>query len=383
MAEPSDCSACCTANGRYGSVDDTLVDLPEPQEIPGDCEPFPRDPWGTNPKYLFLREIGGPDCLAIFLLQVIAFGEDGPHWGGTLVIDEPVDLKLPLRIPPNFTLAGTGIRNTSTLRVPNDLVGPAITFEPGGNQVLRDLSIETSGALIKLDVPGLAEMQKRPVGIRIVGVGPVYIESVHVFGLKFGISAEDATAIYVNDCTFDNNFINIRLSGGCRHWRIRDTEIRSGWLWGVQIIANLPVGTVDTLIHGCRFESNGNLPFILFGNDDRGALLTDNCFGTFVFGNRFEANPPKAKIASCLEVGSPLANDPDGEATRFLGNLTAQDQPRPGDYNVDPWMALVDDNVKSSPGLTQTHIGFNTSIDFGTNLSLIVHPLNKVNAPTE
>ncbi len=374
----------CPDDARPCATECTPGARPEPRAL---CDLRPLDFWGTNPKYLFMREIGGPDCLAIFLLQVIAFGEGGPHWGGTLIIDEPVDLKLPLRIPPNFTLAGTGIRATSSLNVPNDLDGPAITFEPGGNQVLRDLTIQSTGAQLVFNLAGLAEMLDRPVAIRIVDPGPVYIESVHVFGLSAGISATDAHAIHVSNCIFDNNFINVHLQGRCRHWRIRDTEIRSGWVWGLKIISTLAVGTVDVLVQGCRFESNGGFPILFFGDPRRGALLAENCFGVFIFGNRFEQNPVgKPEIQNCLEVGSPTATDPNGEAVRFMGNLISADQPRPGEYNAEPWMELPNDTVKSSPALTQTHIGFNTSVDWGTQQPqppFVPFPLQRVNAPTE
>jgi len=37
---------------------------------PGDCEPFPESNTITNPRFVFLREVGGKNCLKSFLDMV-------------------------------------------------------------------------------------------------------------------------------------------------------------------------------------------------------------------------------------------------------------------------------------------------------------------------
>lgn len=343
--------------------------LPGPDDKGPGCHVLPQRSWATNPKYLFLREIGGGSCLKAFLDIVIMGEEEGPHWGGTLVLDELVTLTAPLRIPPNFTLAGVGMFGSGGLRVPNDLSGPAISFEPGGNAVLRDFNIETAA----VSAPSAPELRSRPVGISIEGPGPIYIDGVRVFGLSVGIQGERAIAVQLSNCSLDGNFVNIKLQDQCRHWRIRDCDIRFGWTLGVILRSS-----VDVLIHGCQFEKNGFT--IGFSFELRGAILMSHgeCFGTFIFGNRFEGNGFGPVVASCLLDSNSSAPEPGGSATRFLCNLLAQDQPRPGEFNdpINP-SPQPGDNLQTVPGLTHTHIGFNTSNDWGFLLQRF--PLSRIN----
>lgn len=337
------------------------------------------DATSTNAKYLFLREIGGAGCLKGFLDQVLSDGEDGAHWGGTLILDELVDLADPITIPSNFTLAGVGIHGNGGLRIANDLSGPnpkgvAVTFAPGGNSVLRDLTIEAKVGegfvLGKPDALGVA-----------FNTGPIYIDAVRVFGLKIGLLAVNARAIYMSNCSFDGNALHIELRGACKHCRIRDSDLRFGAV--AAIIIRGPKAE-DTLIHGCQFEGNGETIFPL---KDRCAISIDDSFGTFIFGNRFESNGSPVS-ASCIRVSNTLVPDPNGTAVRFLCNLTAEDQPRPGEFNepmvgVNTLWPQEGDALQYFPLLTQTHIGFNSSLDWSTQQGIKpLFPMNQVNAPT-
>ena len=88
---------------------------------------FPVSASHTNDRFLFLREIGGPNCLKEFLDSVILSGPKSPHWGGTLIIDQRVVLGVQLRIPDGFTLAGVGINGGGRLVFKNSLSGKPST----------------------------------------------------------------------------------------------------------------------------------------------------------------------------------------------------------------------------------------------------------------
>lgn len=385
------CDECSRNDGLgfLGLGDFKAPDLPFPGPSPPGPDgielPCPGmfpdlDTTSTNPKYLFLKEVGGGKCLKPFLDQVLSLGEDGPHWGGTLILDEVVDLPDPITIPRNFTLAGVGIHGNGGLRIPTDLSGPnpkgpAITFDSGGNSVLRDLNIEAAVGGITLG---------KPDGLFVASnTGPIYIDGVRVSGLNTALRGVHATAIYVSNCSFDGNSLHIELKGACKHCRIRDSDIRFGAVAG--IIIRGP-GAEDTLIHGCQFEGNGEIPFPI---KDRCAISIDDSFGTFIFGNRFESNGVPVS-ASCIRVSKTLEVDMKGTAVRFLCNLTAEDQPRPGEFN-EPMLGTdtlwpdkePDAAVQRTALLTQTHIAFNSSVDWSTQQNIKpIFPMNQINAPT-
>jgi len=297
---------------------------------------------------------------------VIFHGSDGPHWGGTLVIDQLVTLTQPLLVPANFTLAGVGAFGHGVIVVPDDLGGPALTLASGGNSVLRDLVISSDNGALNAS---------KPIGVFIEGAGPWYIDGVRLFGLSSGLQARNATSIIISNCSFDNNVINIDLLDRCKHCRIRDSDIRFAWVTGIRILGHPGVGSEDTLIHGCQFESNGR---IALATVFRGAILADDCFGTFIFGNYFESNGSSPGDLANVNVGHPTALN--GEATRFIGNYCSSDQPRPGELNEG--QDKDGDALRKKPGYTQLHIGFNSQLDnFGQILNSF--PTARVNEPTQ
>jgi len=324
----------------------------------------------TNPKYLFLREIGGAGCLKAFLDQVSITGKGGLHWGGTLILDEIVNVSEPITIPSDFTLAGVGTNGTGGLKILLALKGTAVSFAPGGNSVLRDLNIEGENGI------------SSAAGIHITGnTGPIYLDGVRVAGFQTGLRGFNATSVYISNSTFDNCGDHIVLTGKCTHWRIRDSDIRKARNTGIRILGP---GAEDTLIQGCQFEEDGKL----FPPLGVAAIDVQNCFGTFIFGSRFEHNGATPGLSACVRVANTLAVDPNGVATRFLCNYTSSDQPRPGDFNEKdamnkPTWPRLGDAVQLTARVTQTQIGFNSTSDWGSQGLDPNFPMDHINAPEE
>jgi len=372
----NDCSSCGQAGCDLPSQSfDLELGAPPSFAPPGfgpappPCPDFPWEDVATNNRYLFLKEIGGANpasCLRIFLESVIASGSSGDHWGGTLILDDIVTIDAPLTVPPGFTLAGVGMYGTGGLLVPKALSGPALTL--GANSVLRDLRVENADLLAAAN---------KPVGIHVRQTGPVYIDSVRVFGMSAGILADGASSVIICNCSIDNNFRGIVLRGQSRHCRIRDSDIRTNRLLGVDLDA-----ATDVVIQGCVIEGNGrfiNLPPDQF---TQGGIRVGMSFGALIFGNRFESNGLNGFTKAIAHVIKPTAPDPGGTAARFIGNLFSGDQFRPGELNDEDPFKLTD-AIRPVAKRTQTHIGFNSSTDFSFLTEVEDRfPTAKVNAPT-
>jgi hypothetical protein len=353
---------------------------PPKRRIP--CYRFDVHPSATNNKYLFLREIGGPACLKVFLDRVAYFGEKSLHWGGTLIVDQPVTLTDGITVPPGFTLAGVGREGFGRLRVSvNGLKtpgAPAVTLS-GGSAVLRDLTVESS-------INSLEDTA--PIGIRLEGAGPFYLDGIHVYSFKSGIQGIDATNVFISNSNIDGNRIGIEMIGRCRHWRVRDSEIRQSPYWGIVTVSTAGVGPIDTQIDGCVLEGNGAFYLPWFPGFGGGAILLNESFATRVGFCRFEnngyryckdnpwiLNPLPFECAEPIQVNYTHTYDcakVSGTAKtlcalRVVANTISSDQFKPGDLN-DPNMPFqsLTDAVVYGPPLFQPHLGFNSQYDWGT-----------------
>lgn len=313
----------------------------------------------TNPKFLFLREVGGPECLKRFLDDVILYGEGGPHWGATLIIDQEVPLGAPIRIPREFTLAGVGISGGGYTGAGGRLVfhgdfngAPAVTFQDGGTgSTIRDLEIVGPGNWVNTggvkvgSVHYVPDNQLTPPGrlrlhrVRIIGFG--------TYGIQGGTNTQSVT---IDSCQIVGNYVNLQLVRRCDSWRIRNTIINLAVTWGIEIGATVYIdgkkyegSLVDTVISGCVFSGNkvGALRVLGGGaSAPRPGQPPISTTGVFVIGNGFENNGGVAIKVESANAGVRLVANffADGE-----GLLSSGENP------------LTVMNVSN----LETHIGFN------------------------
>lgn len=320
---------------------------------PTACPKFPESNTSTNPKFLFLREIG-VNCLRGFLLGVAQAGPDGPHWGGTLVIDRLVTLTKPLQIPAFFTLAGVGMHGAGRLVFVGPFEGPfkdqpAIHFQENNDKVagakscIRDLAIEGPGSQVLMRGLKVGSQQvvlddkvTAPRAMGRVQIHNVRVSGFGVYGVQGGMNTY---TVLLDCCEFSDNKVNIQLVHQCNSWRIRDCIISGATQWGIDIgfqptiDGDLQLGAVsDALIFGCRFEDNspGAIRVRPGNNDFTGALnkpSVNTTSGVQVLGNSFERNSVAVKIDDARALL--VADEPDkGEAlfsplsgTRIVSNL--------------------------------------------------------------
>jgi len=312
---------------------------------PGDCEPFPESNTITNPRFVFLREVGGKNCLKSFLDMVTQQGPKGKHWGGTLIIDEEVPLSFAIRIPVRYTLAGVGINGAGRLKFSGDFAGPAVSFVDAmsGSGNIRDLAIEGPGLNaknmggIKLgSSQSVADDEPQPPQrfrlhrVRVSGFG--------AYGIQGGTNTP---FVDIDSCQLLANKVNLQLVRKCDHWRIRDTIITDAPEWGVDVAADITIngakilGTVaDLLISGCFFRNNkAGAIRIQPGDPDKPT------FGVFIFGNGFVKNAGVAVNVVAVNAG-----------TRIIGNFFGAAE------NLEIPTELIKATLPH-----ETHIGFNAS----------------------
>jgi len=367
------------------------------------CHVFPQSLVRTNDRFLFLTEIGGPPCLKPFLDKLIADNTSSPHWGGTLVIDQPVTLKEPIQLPSVFTLAGVGIHGEGRLLFEGDFGDtPAITFQEFdpkvlafiGKSVIRDLTI--SGPTVANKMRGIkigtARYTDDSKDFFENAMGRFQFHRVHVanfgeYGMQGGMNTYTTL---IDHCELIGNGTNIQLIFQCNSWRIRDCFISGATSWGVDVGAEISVpdppdtsknpqsGVVsEMLISGCRFI--GNKPGAIRiqpGNNKKPEKYTGNLAGNTtknvtVFGNYFENNAmfavqvesavviPDPMNPNLTQLVSPLAG------TKIVSNFFGANEkvsiPSDEDYNVEPIM------VHS----LWTQFGFNVSSNINSILNTL------------
>lgn len=305
-----------------------------------ECQLFPTSNTATNNRFLFLREIGGGDCLRPFLENIISLGEDNKFWGGTLIIDQEVVLSDQLVIPDGFTLAGVGINGGGRLRFKSSGKGQsAIKFDEKGTRggAIRDLVIEGPGVPnfingVKLGLTARDDTNPNPPGgyllhrVRVAGFGGYGIQGgFHAFGVN------------IDGCQIIGNLDGIQLIRGCDAWRIRDCMIEISGDRGIEVghtEQGHPGAVKGTMISGCKLRGNKNSGIRIHG----WKISADAIVGTCIFGNRFEANAGKA-----IEILT--ANS----ATRIIGNF----------FVGAETLVLAGEAMNAAPELLGTHLGFN------------------------
>lgn len=272
----------------------------------------------TNNRFLFLREIGGGDCLHDFFQTLIEdpnseFSQR--HAGGTIIIDQTVEFDKPLMIPGNYTLAGTGMQGGGRLKFTSAIqTDPAITFQATlGHSVIRDLPIiGPGGNSIGIATPFLNHISLHRV--RVANFGEI--------GLHIRV---DSTSGLVDNCQFEHNGSHVRLMLRANSWRFRDTIFHDAFR-GFAIRLMQPLN--DLLISGCRIADS----------KDGGIWIQTSIDGVFVFGNRFENN---AGIAVKIDQGA--------RGVRILSNYFV------GNEDLSPKAQTI----ALDPEEMNTHIGFN------------------------
>lgn len=337
---------------------------PDPSRGPVDClaKILVPSKTMTNLRFIFLREVGGPQCLKRFLDDVRLFGTRSPHWGGTLIIDEPVSLGVPLVIPAFFTLAGTGISGEGgRIEFKGDFgMTPAISFQdfPSGSGTIRDLAILGPGG--KNGMRGvkvgptkfiLDDALDPPSGYRL---HRVRVSGFGDYGVQGGTNVSNVT---IDTCQLIDNGTNLQLVRRCDGWRIRDCIIMGASSWGLDAGKSILGGKKgekafsvhgalnDLMITGCRFEGNksGAIRIHQWSEMPTDPDGKDRTFGIFILGNSFEANANRAVMI-----------EHKGAAARIIGNFfTGNEQ----------LFLPVGETLQNEIQDVGTHIGFNTSAE--------------------
>jgi len=362
-----------------------------PPIITTGCHVFPLARVRTNDKFLFLREIGGPPCLKPFLDKMIADGNTSPHWGGTLVIDQPVTLRTPIQIPATFTLAGVGINGRGRIMFEGDFGDtPAITFQEVdpdklfffGKSAIRDIMIK--GPSVANNMRGIKAgsvlyTDDKEFGFR--KLGRLQFHRVHISGFgAYGIQGGLHTfTVLIDNCEIIGNGVNIQLIGQCNSWRIRDCIIVGATAWGVDVGAEIDIpgsplpdpqlgSFSDLLISGCRFADNKPGAIRVQPGHNKhpelyeglGGLRGNTSTGVFVFGNHFERNNGVAvRIVGALVKMGPKDPDPGKVVlvsslmgSRIISNFFEKGESVDSDQ---------EDLTGDAPDPLWTQIGFNVS----------------------
>lgn len=275
-----------------------FLELPPPPD--SNC-PFSIPPGGisgvTSPRFYFLSEIGGPSKLACFLDEVrralVNGSNGGYHSGATLVIDDVVQISDTLVIPPEFTLAGVGLRgrgiidctnlppNKPAIRIPPlaPTSIPGTPFVATGHATIRDLRIE-----------GIPSINRLQAGIDVDGALAV-LDNVRVAGLFVGIHGRNTTSVRVDGCELVGNHYGVLAGSQSTHWRIVNTSMTNHRCWGAYVRG----ASNDVLITGCRFEQNA-MGGLLLGAELPGTPMPPVPSGqesvafVMIEHNRFEGN---------------------------------------------------------------------------------------------
>lgn len=226
---------------------------------PTACPKFPESNTSTNPKFLFLREIG-VNCLRGFLLGVAQAGPDGPHWGGTLIIDRLVTLTKPLQIPAFFTLAGVGMHGAGRLVFVGPFEGPfkdqpAIPFQENNDKVsgakscIRDLAIEGPGSQVLMRGLKVGSQQvvlddkvTAPRAMGRVQIHNVRVSGFGVYGVQGGMNTY---TVLLDCCEFSDNKVKednspgaIRVRPGNNYFTGALNKPSVNTTSGVQVLGN-------------------------------------------------------------------------------------------------------------------------------------------------
>jgi hypothetical protein len=306
-------------------------------------------------RFVFLREIGGPTCLAEYLKSPLLLSQLPRNV--TIVIDQPCLVRQPLVLPSGVTLRGCSLYGNSRLElnVPGDV--PAIeTRANSRGAAIEDLEI--------------TRLQGSHQCILLRGSGH-RIRHVRFSGTwTWAIQGALASSILVDHAQVIGNSGGIRAVGGS-HWHIRNCHIRDAPQWAIDI-----VGSDAAIIEAGRFESNGPAKLPLH---TRGAVQTD-ARATLVVANYFEQNGWRASSFP----GTSVRLAPAARGARILCNMMAADvmvfdeealdadsaaapKPYPCNVNSDlsgvsPRQGLVD-----AIAIGRHSFAFNVDDDFGDN----------------
>lgn len=210
-------------------------------------------------------------CTSAIAVQSLIF-QLGPT--GTLIVDKACGLAAGLRLPPRFTLAGTGMGSAGVITFTHDGIGISMCQEaPRGYVTVRDL-----------DLYGPATIHS--TGIAIANQNIVRIDHVRISGFHTGLSGVSSYSVFLDGCNIsDNRGDNLVIGYNSNGWRIRDGLVSQAGGWGINVLGpgdDAPIGNINTsndlLIDGVRMESNS------------GGAVRTNAYGTRVTNSRFESN---------------------------------------------------------------------------------------------
>ena len=347
---------------------------------PSACRRFPVDPTSsTNDRFIFLSEIG-VDCLQQFLTKVHEETELGKYGGGTLIIDQPVTLTEPLRLPHHFTLAGVGIHGEGRIKFKGKFTGPAIVISEiekgisGGKVILRDLAIEGPDVKNKMDgfKVGSVQFVSDLIQFRDRALGRFQLQRVRIskfggYGIQGGLHTY---SVWIDDCELSDNGSNIQLVGACNTWRIRNCVIKNAARWGLEVglivsiikeaVINVKGALSDASIVGCKFEGNHEGAIVVHTNAELDPPA-ESSFGVFIVGNSFKNNNKTAVKVEQIHSG-----------VRIVSNLF---HPSEGISLPQGEGTLLGEGESIHP--LATHLGFNVSLDSDPQFKA----LNRLSAP--
>lgn len=317
----------CRESQRNISLESSPVDSSRRDKTFPCSIPAPKK-HATGNRFYFLSEIG-VNCLVPFLKTAAYNNISGKITRAsncTLVIDQFVELSVPLVMPSQFTIAGVGINGAGRLRFKDLGSQPAITLQGasdpenqrGGHFTIRDLVIENAGGCSR--------------GI-LAETNQLFFERISLRGFdEYGIQGRTSLYAHVRDSIIERNGVGIELLSEANGWRVSGCTIRNNTTWGVAYRGAISEG----YIRGCRFANNGLGGILVEPVDGE-----DFSFFVALIGNSFASNNGIA--AKIVEADSP----------RFVGNVLFDDE-------------VFVDNISSLPGFTrlqrETQVGFNASL---------------------
>ncbi|MBX7077870.1 MAG: right-handed parallel beta-helix repeat-containing protein [Nannocystaceae bacterium] len=305
-----------------------------------------------SPRFVFLREIGGPSCLAAYLQSPLLLSQLPRNV--TIVIDQPCPVREPLILPSGVTLRGCSLYGNSRLEL--DVPGAAFAIETrlaSRGVVLEDLEITRLGGSSRCVL--LRGSGHRVRHVRFSGVW------------DWAIQGAFASSILIDHAQVIGNSGGVRAVGGT-HWHIRNCHIRDAPYWAIDL-----VGSDAAVVEAGRFESNGKPGLPLHA---RGAVQTD-ARATLVAGNYFEQNgwlspvPGTAvRLAAAARGARILYNMMAADVMVFdqeavVGAQVASPPPYPYNVNASGWVPLQ--GFVDSITIGRHSFAFNVDDDWGGN----------------
>lgn len=348
--------------GTPRTLDSFTTPRPPPLFAVEACAAFDLAETSRNPHFVFLREIGGPECLVDYLNAPYPWSRER-----IVVIDQLCEIDRELLIPAGVTLRGCGIYGIGRIDILGDATGIAsgvIKFGAQGHAsfmrpaAIEDLHINcksAAGAAI-----GIRGLHKR-------------VSRVRITGFSTGITSQfDAHDVLLDTIVIGGlAFTEIGVDQHGTRWRIRQPFIRDTLGWGIDVNGS------DVVIESGRFENNGNKA--LLEGWLRGAIRVRGA-NVRIIANYLEQNGwLEDENHNLISLGTAVSVEAQAQRVAIFANFLAADGFLfDGRYIQRPLPppnenTLFDANEVPQPALTTAlyegrhSLAFNAEDDTGTN----------------